>query len=177
LCAGITHHSPSEKGGYSQLNLAGGTVSLNNAHLQVNMSGLGVISNQFTLIQNPTIHAVSGTFAGLPEGATVTASNGVHFAISYQGGSGNDVVLTQTSTPALPAPPNLTGITLLTNGNATLHATGAPNVTYHVLANTDLGTTNWVTLGPVTAANLGTLIWTDSQAGSYPVRFFWIVYP
>jgi hypothetical protein len=36
---------------------------------------------------------VSGTFAGLPEGARVTANNQV-FRLSYVGGSGNDVTLT-----------------------------------------------------------------------------------
>lgn len=40
-----------------------------------------------------------------------------------------------------------------------------------------LGTTNWVILGPVTADNLGALIWTDSQTGADPVRFYRIVYP
>jgi hypothetical protein len=63
----------------------------------------------------------------------------------------------------------------LTNGNITLSATGEPSTTY--LAYTDLGTTNWVTLGPVTADSLGTLIFTDSQAGAYTARFYRIVYP
>jgi autotransporter-associated beta strand protein len=160
--------------GYSQLNFSGGTISLGNAQLQLNMSILGALSNQFTLIHNPTIHVVNGTFAGLPEGATVTANNGVHFTITYHGGFGHDVVLTQTS---VPAPPDLTGITRLANGNIALNATGAPNTTYHVLANTNLATTNWVPLGPITANNLGTLVFTDSQAGSYPARFYRIVYP
>jgi autotransporter-associated beta strand protein len=163
--------------GYSQLSLAGGTIGLGNAHLQLNMSVLGAISNQFTLIHNPTTHTVNGTFAGLPEGATVTANNGVHFTISYNGGSGNEVVLTQTSVLAPPTPADLTAITLLGGGNVSLKANGAPNTTYHILANTDLGTTNWIILGPVTADNVGALIWTDSQAGAYPVRFYRIVYP
>jgi hypothetical protein len=120
---------------------------------------------------------VNGTFAGLPEGATVTANNGVHFTISYHGGSGNEVVLTQTSVPASSVPPGLAGITRLANGNVTLTGTGGPNLSYHIQANTDLGTTNWVILGPVTADNLGTLIWTDSQADTYPIRFYRIVYP
>jgi autotransporter-associated beta strand protein len=160
--------------GYSQLSFSGGTIALGNAHLQLNMSTLGATSNQFTLIHNPTLHVVSGTFAGLPEGGTVTANNGVHFTITYHGGAGNDVVLTQTS---LPTPPDLSGIARLTNGNVNITGTGAPNVTYHVRANTNLATTNWVTIGAVTADNLGALIFTDSQAGTYPARFYRFVYP
>jgi hypothetical protein len=160
--------------GYSQLNFSGGTISLGNAQLQLNMSMLGALSNQFTLLHNPTAHVVNGTFAGLPEGSTVTANNGVHFTITYHGGFGHDVVLTQTS---VAAPPDITGITRHTNGNVTLNATGAPYTTYHILANTNLATTNWVSLGPITANNLGALIFTDSQAGAYAARFYRIVYP
>jgi autotransporter-associated beta strand protein len=161
--------------GYSQLNFSGGTISLGSAHLQLNMSVLGATNAHYTLIRNPTTHVISGTFAGLAEGATVTANNGNHFTITYHGGStGHDVVLTQTS---LPTQPNLTGITHLTNGNVTITGTGAPNVTYHVQATTNLAPPNWVTLGPVTANNLGALIFTDSQAAAYPARFYRIVYP
>jgi autotransporter-associated beta strand protein len=160
--------------GYSQLNFSGGTISLGNAHLQLNMSTLGATSNQFILIHNPTAHVVSGIFAGLPEGATVTANNGVHFSISYHGGFGNDVVLTQTS---LPAPPDITGITQLTNGIVALTGTGAPNLTYHVQANTNLTTNNWINLGTVTADNLGALVFTDSTAALYAEKFYRFVYP
>jgi autotransporter-associated beta strand protein len=161
--------------GYSQLNFSGGTISLGNAHLQLNMSTLGATNAHYTLIHNPTLHVISGTFSGLAEGATVTANNGVHFTITYHGGpTGNDVVLAQTS---LPTPPNLTGITQLTNGIITITGTGAPNVTYHVQANTNLTTTNWINLAPVTANNLGALVFTDSQANLYPERFYRFVYP
>jgi autotransporter-associated beta strand protein len=160
--------------GYGQLNTTAATISLGNANLQLNMSVLGATNTQYTLIHNPTTKPVSGTFAGAPEGGTVVANNGVHFKITYHGGAGNDVVLTQTS--LLPAPPHLTGGSS-TNGTFTLTGTGSPNITYHVQANTNLATTNWVTLGPVTANNLGALIFTDSQAGIYMTRFYRVVYP
>jgi autotransporter-associated beta strand protein len=161
--------------GYSQMSFSGGTISLGSAHLQLNMSVVGATNAHYTLIHNPTIHVISGTFNGLPEGATVTASNGVHFTITYHGGvPGNDVVLTQTT---LPTPPSLTGITHLTNGNITITGTGAPNVTYHVQATTNLAPPNWVSLGPVTANNLGVLSFTDSQTSLYPARFYRFVYP
>jgi autotransporter-associated beta strand protein len=161
--------------GYSQLSFSGGTISLGSAHLQLNMSGLGATNAHYTLLSNPTTHVISGTFNGLPEGATVTANNGVHFAITYHAGpTGNDVVLTQTS---LATPPSLTGITHSTNGTVTLRGTGAPNVTYHVQATTSLAPPNWVGLGPITADNLGALVFTDSQAAAYPARFYRFVYP
>jgi autotransporter-associated beta strand protein len=163
--------------GYSQLNFSGGTISLGGAHLQLNMSMPGATSNQFTLIHNPTLHVVSGTFAGLPEGATVVATNGTHFTISYHGGgTGNDVVLTQTTVLAA-ARPALTGITHLGNGSIILSGTGTPNAIYHVQANTNLTGTNWISLGPITADNLGALAFTDSQAGTYPARFYRFVFP
>jgi hypothetical protein len=161
--------------GYSQMSFSGGTIALGNAHLQLNMSVVGATNAHYTLIHNPTLHVISGTFNGLAEGATVTASNGVHFAVTYHGGpTSNDVVLTQSS---LPTPPNLTGITHLTNGNISITGTGAPNVTYHVQATTNLVPPNWVSLGPVTANNLGALSFTDSQTGLYPARFYRFVYP
>jgi hypothetical protein len=156
------------------MSFSGGTISLNSAHLQLNMSVLGATNSHYTLIHNPTTHVISGTFSGLAEGATVAANNGVHFTITYHGGpTGNDVVLTQTS---LATPPNLTGITH-TNGNVTLTGTGAPTVTYHVQANANLTTTNWINLGTVIADNLGALAFTDSQANLYPERFYRFVYP
>jgi Dockerin type I domain len=56
------------------------------------------VGNQFVIIDNDGTDAVSGTFAGLSEGATVTA-NGLSFTISYLGGTGNDIVLTRIATP------------------------------------------------------------------------------
>jgi hypothetical protein len=46
----------------------------------------------FKIIDNRGSAPVSGTFAGLPEGASVQAGSS-RFTITYQGGDGNDVVL------------------------------------------------------------------------------------
>ena len=48
----------------------------------------------FVIVDNGGSNPVSGTFTGLPEGATLTAA-GQTFRISYVGGDGNDVVLTR----------------------------------------------------------------------------------
>jgi autotransporter-associated beta strand protein len=158
---------------YNVLN-ANGTITENNPTLKVVMTTPGGTNYHYVFINNALNNPVTGTFAGLPEGATVVANNGAHFTITYKGNKGNDVELTQTS---VPVPPSLTAINRLTNGNVTVSGTGVPNVTYHLQANTNLATTNWGTLGPVTANNLGVLIFTDSQAGTYPARFYRFVYP
>ncbi len=53
----------------------------------------------FTLVSNDASDAVSGTFSGLSNGATVVASSSI-FTINYAGGDGNDVVLTTIPEPA-----------------------------------------------------------------------------
>src|SRR5207244_8657071 len=56
---------------------------------------------------------VTGTFAGLPQGATV-AVGGLGFTVSYTGGSGNDVVLSFAGPVATPRV-----TTTVVNGGAT----------------------------------------------------------
>ncbi|MEO8539798.1 MAG: hypothetical protein ABI577_08675 [bacterium] len=51
------------------------------------------IGSQYRIIDNTGNQPVSGTFAGLPEGARFQAG-GRPFSITYKGGSGNDVVVT-----------------------------------------------------------------------------------
>ncbi len=66
--------------------LGGNTLSL---HVTAGAPGAG---ETFTIIDNDGTDAVSGTFAGLPEGATVTLGSAT-LTITYRGGDGNDVVL------------------------------------------------------------------------------------
>ena len=51
----------------------------------------------FTIIQNDAADPVNGTFAGLPEGASISTPSGATFVITYAGGDGNDVVLVNTT--------------------------------------------------------------------------------
>jgi hypothetical protein len=60
----------------------------------------------FTIIVNDGTDAVTGNFAGLAEGATVTF-NGVQLRISYVGGTGNDITLTAFAAGAPAAIPTL----------------------------------------------------------------------
>lgn len=70
------------------------TIDLTGGSLTFNRTGpLVPVGQTVTLIDNLGSTAVTGTFAGLPEGGMLTA-NGQTFTISYIGGTGNDVVLT-----------------------------------------------------------------------------------
>src|SRR5207253_1724260 len=81
--------------GYDQINVAG-SVNLSGATLTGSVGFAPAAGTTFTIINNDGSDAVTGTFSGLAEGATVTFS-GQTFTISYVGGTGNDVVLTRAS--------------------------------------------------------------------------------
>ena len=86
-------------GGYDRLNVTG-TVSLGGATLNASILGgvSPVTGTQFVIIANDGADTVTGTFAGLAQGATVTAALGNTYSVSYVGGTGgNDVVLTALS--------------------------------------------------------------------------------
>jgi CSLREA domain-containing protein len=85
--------------GYDQT-VVTGTVALNGATLNLSQyAGFVTTAGQtYTIIDNDGSDAVTGTFSGLAEGATVTLA-GETLKISYVGGDGNDVVLTDI-TPA-----------------------------------------------------------------------------
>ena len=71
-----------------------GPLNLSGA-LAVKPAGPVRAGERFTLIHSTTSTA-AGTFAGLAEGATLTA-DGTTFQITYRGGSGHDIVLAATS--------------------------------------------------------------------------------
>jgi autotransporter-associated beta strand protein len=81
--------------GYDQIRVTG-TVDLGNSSTLLVRPGSGlapVAGQTFVIIDNDGADPVSGTFSGLPEGASFSAGGHV-FQISYAGGTGNDVVLT-----------------------------------------------------------------------------------
>jgi uncharacterized repeat protein (TIGR01451 family) len=77
--------------GYDQLSVTG-TVNLTGATLSGSAGFTPTTGASFIIIDNDGVDAITGTFAGLPQGATIVLS-GQAFTISYSGGSGNDVVL------------------------------------------------------------------------------------
>jgi len=89
---------------YDRLNVTG-TVNLSNVALSGTVGFAATDGLAFIIIQNDGADAITGTFAGLAQGATTTLS-GQTFTVSYIGGTGNDVVLTRTA-------PNLTVVNLV----------------------------------------------------------------
>ena len=80
-----------------QLNVRG-TNNLGGATLQVTTAGLSPTEGQtFIILNNDGTDGIANTFAGLPEGGIVSAGS-YQFAVSYIGGTGNDVTLTYTNT-------------------------------------------------------------------------------
>ena len=85
--------------------VANGSVNLGGATLEVlggkksKKGGGGSTGVAFTQISNVANNPVIGTFAGLPEG-TILAARSTEFLITYQGGAGNDVVLTTVAPTA-----------------------------------------------------------------------------
>jgi autotransporter-associated beta strand protein len=73
--------------------VVGGTVSLGNATLSVILGFPSSPGDTFTIIRNVANGPVVGTFNNLPEGSIVMV-NGTPLRISYLGGAGHDVTLT-----------------------------------------------------------------------------------
>lgn len=83
---------------YDQL-AVNGSVGLGSATLQTSLGFTPTAGQVFTIVSNAGGSAVSGTFAGLPQG-TAFAVGGVPMRISYVGGSGHDVTLTVFAAPS-----------------------------------------------------------------------------
>ena len=122
------------------------------------------LTNFFVIINNDGTDGITGTFAGLPEGATV-AFDGAGFAISYTGGTGNDVVLTRLGDTS-----RFSGIFLLADRKVELIVLGRPGVTYSIEASTNL--LQWQVIGAATADPGGVFDFIDGDAPQFPGRFY-----
>lgn len=102
LNPGSTFHAtlnPPSAGQYS-LTVRNGVITLGgNLDAGWTLKPAGTV---FTLIHNETGNPISGTFKGLPEGATFKPYDGYNaYRISYLGGGGHDVTLTVVATPTV----------------------------------------------------------------------------
>jgi len=150
--------SSTNAGGYDQLKIYG-TVELADVTLTVAPGFVSGLSNQFTLIANDGADAVMGTFDGLPEGIGMLLG-GEFFTITYVGGDGNDVVLTQITDSS---PPVLT-ITPTGPGEATI-SWFPPNLGQVLQETLSLATPVW-TNSPTWNTNPATIILEG------PVKFY-----
>ncbi|HKA75248.1 MAG TPA: FG-GAP-like repeat-containing protein, partial [Xanthobacteraceae bacterium] len=87
-------------GGYDQVVVNGSVTLAGTLSTSLLASFHPATGSALTIIDNDGSDAVSGTFAGLAEGAQFT-QGGSTYSITYAGGDGNDVVLTALNDPAV----------------------------------------------------------------------------
>src|SRR3954451_21150966 len=142
-------------GGTSDQLKVTGAVHLSGVTVDVSIpSGAPSTGQTFTIIDNDGADAVSGTFKNLPEGARVNVGP-YPFRITYQGGDGNDVVLTSAAE---------TSVVVIQSAASTV--IGEP-VTFVATASSQTGTPAGTPVGSVTLMIDGVPAGTSSlQQGS-----------
>ena len=151
-----------------------GTVTLSNSPLYITWQTGGKAGNKYLVIDNDGADPVAGNFSALPHG-TVWTYNGIQYQISYTGGTGNDVVITQLTNPPKPT---LSRVQRLPGGQTQVEGTGLPGVPYQVEGTVSLNPPAWINLGAVTASTPAGLIqFVDPDAVFLPVRFYRYVLP
>jgi hypothetical protein len=75
-------------GGHDVLIVTTGPVSLGSTTLSLALAGTPAFGGWLPILEKQSAGAITGAFAGLPEGAVFTAG-GTPFQITYQGGDGN----------------------------------------------------------------------------------------
>jgi hypothetical protein len=153
--------------GYQQLGVIG-EVNLGGTSLQLTGSHVPAPGNVFILVNNDGVDPISGTFAGLPEGALFTF-NGIMMQISYLGGSGNDVSLAYAAPVVAAHQSSRTANegTAVTNsgtfsdlqGNATVTLTASIG---SITQNNSAGTWSW-TLPKAISSGVVTITATDNS--------------
>ena len=149
-----------------------GTVALGGAQLSLSPTFAPPFGTRFTIVQNDGVDPINGTFGGLPEGATLVASN-LTFRISYLGGDGNDVTLTAAPPDGVGQPSNVTQFTQFTNGWMRMIVAGTPAGRYVVEATTNLFPVILWTMVSTNLADSGGLFqFVDAEAPTFPQRFY-----
>jgi hypothetical protein len=149
--------------GYDQLAVIG-AVDLGGATLQLGNIAPLLAGARLTIIDNDGADPVTGTFNLRPEGNLFQADAQL-FRIRYASGTGNDVVLVRDDGGV-----RLTAIRYLTNGTFQLSGLGTNNGVYTISATTDYQT--WTELGTTIANGGGLFLFDDTNAVSFPNRFY-----
>jgi autotransporter-associated beta strand protein len=102
--------------GYDQLDLTGGLALNTGARLLWQPTATVPKGSTFMIVRVTGAAPIGGlgAFSGMPEKATFTA-NGQTFGITYQGGDGNDIVVTALDGPAVATTATNTAMTTTTN--------------------------------------------------------------
>ena len=131
--------------GYDQINARGG-ISLANLALTASLNFSSFLSNQFVIINNDGSDPVTNSFAAKPEGATFLIGSET-FRISYVGGDGNDVVLTQIT--GSPRPPRIEIERISANAVRLLWPTNPPGFNLECNTNNQIDLSAWGTASPL----------------------------
>ena len=160
---------------YDRLN-AGGDVDLGGASLTATLGFTPPIGSSFNILRNSGNNPVTGTFAGLPEGALLALPGARVLQISYQGNDGNDVLLTSVEPPA----PVITSSSITPGSGAqagqyvtALTGTGIPGAAYALETSTDLMI--WSFLQTTNATPAGAWSFSDTSTPVSGARAFFRV--
>jgi autotransporter-associated beta strand protein len=133
-----------------------GTVALSSATLSLNHSYVSGPGDSYSVITNDNTDSITGTFSGLAEGGSITASgNSAVLSATYLGGSGNDFSLTPFVLPNAP-----TAISAVAgNGGATVSFTapavgGSSAITGYTVTSTPGNLTATGTSSPIQISGL-----------------------
>jgi autotransporter-associated beta strand protein len=156
---------------HNQLNVRG-TVNLGNSRLDP-IPGMGMAAGQvFRIINNDGNEPIVGRFANLPEGGSMTASNGMSLRLTYQGGDGNDVVLTVQNPPS-----RISTVSRTPEGYTALTGQGLSNVLYTLEASMTLLPGSWQVVAVDLADPSGIYEFVDVDAPTYSHRFYRVSSP
>lgn len=165
-------NGPTPGANYDQLACAVAPALGEGATLNVTLGFEPPIGSEFTVLNNLSGAAITGAFAGKPQGAQFLAG-GRLFQISYTGGNGNDVVITR-----MPAPAVSGFVAGVTDGQAQLQAQGLAGLPYVLQATFDLmPPAVWLPIQTNTASDNGLVQFLDPDINTNPQRFYRVVSP
>ncbi|HXG49418.1 MAG TPA: autotransporter-associated beta strand repeat-containing protein [Methylomirabilota bacterium] len=166
----LTSHDPGFEN--SQLEVVG-TVDLGGSALDFELMFVPSVGDSFVILDNDRSDAVTGTFAGLPEGTVFTWPNAhMRWGITYAGGDGNDVVLTLLSMDLQPVITSFSADLKTQPGFEVTHlvATGVPRASYDVQRSTNL--LDWTVLFSWAPDANGLMDLRFSSPAPGPQRFY-----
>ncbi len=160
---------------HDQLNVTG-TVDLGSATLNLaSFNGfVPTVGDSFTIINTNGADEITGTFAGLAEGATIFnfLGSGLNATISYMGGDSNEVVLTAVVQPTPPTLGTYPKTTVDLSDNATILPVGnvAPTDTTSITVSAPTSFIGELTADPVTGSvRVTNAAHANIPPGTYPV--------
>ncbi|MFO1476236.1 MAG: hypothetical protein U1F98_06240 [Verrucomicrobiota bacterium] len=159
-------------------NLIDATASLD---VQMQPGFVGAIGNSYLIVRldgtnsvgMPLVPGNTNGFSGLGEGSLLSLPDGAAFRISYKGGDGNDIVLTQVAVPPVLHPLLFQG-----DGSILISGAGTPGEIYEVQSTTNLGNLGgWILIGTTQAQPDGSLFLVETNPPAASQVYFRLHHP